>query len=57
MHNSACVWLRLRYTNDPREALREFNFARKDTKWGGQAILHMVEVGAKIARPQQGYIE
>jgi hypothetical protein len=35
----------LRYTNDPREALREFNFARKDTKWGGPAILHMVEVG------------
>lgn len=33
-----------RYTNEPREALKAFNFARKDSKWGVQAILHMVEV-------------
>ena len=26
------------------QALKEFNFARKDTKWGGQALLHMVEI-------------
>lgn len=41
-------WLLLpscrRYANEPREALKEFNFARKNTMWGAQAILHMVEV-------------
>lgn len=35
---------RHRWTNAPREALKAFNFARKDTKWGAQALLHMVEV-------------
>ena len=34
-----------RYVNEPREALKEFNFARKDSRWGAQAIMHMVEVG------------
>ena len=33
-----------RYINDPREALKEFNFSRTDTKWGAKAIMHMVEV-------------
>ncbi len=36
--------LHARYSNDPREAVRLFNFARKDGKWGTQSILHMVEV-------------
>ncbi len=34
----------LRFCNNPRDALKEFNLARKDSKWGGQAILHMVEI-------------
>lgn len=25
-----------RYINNPREALKEFNFARTDTKWGAK---------------------
>ena len=33
-----------RYINNPREALKEFNFARTDTKWGAKASLHMVEI-------------
>lgn len=33
-----------RYVNEPRDALKAFNFARKDTKWGPLAIMHMVEV-------------
>lgn len=34
-----------RYSNDPREALRQFNMSRKDSKWGTPSLLHMVEVG------------
>ena len=37
-----------RYINEPREALKCFNYARKDTKWGTQATLHMVEVGGPV---------
>uniref|UniRef100_A0A7S0S5T6 Tetratricopeptide repeat-like domain-containing protein n=1 Tax=Chlamydomonas leiostraca TaxID=1034604 RepID=A0A7S0S5T6_9CHLO len=39
-----CKGLYHRYINEPREALKAFNFARKDTKWGGPATLHMVEI-------------
>uniref|UniRef100_A0A7S3VHC1 Uncharacterized protein n=1 Tax=Dunaliella tertiolecta TaxID=3047 RepID=A0A7S3VHC1_DUNTE len=39
-----CKGLYNRYINEPREALKEFNFARKDSKWGAQAIMHMVEI-------------
>ncbi|KAG1671374.1 hypothetical protein FOA52_002984 [Chlamydomonas sp. UWO 241] len=39
-----CKGVYNRYTNNPREALKAFNLARTDTKWGGKAILHMVEV-------------
>ncbi len=38
------VSLTHRYTNDPRDAVRCFNLARKDGRWGSQSILHMVEV-------------
>ncbi|MEW5298948.1 MAG: hypothetical protein WDW36_002017 [Sanguina aurantia] len=39
-----CKGLHSRYTNDPREALKNFNLARKDSRWGAPSILHMVEV-------------
>jgi len=39
-----CKGMYSRYTNHPREALKEFNLARKDTKWGGESILQMVEI-------------
>lgn len=32
------------YINNPREALKELNLARKDSRWGSSAILHMVEI-------------
>ncbi|PNH02040.1 Tetratricopeptide repeat protein 21A, partial [Tetrabaena socialis] len=32
------------YVNNPREALKELNLARKDSRWGSSAILHMVEI-------------
>ncbi|KAG2502129.1 hypothetical protein HYH03_000619 [Edaphochlamys debaryana] len=39
-----CKGLYNRYINNPREALKELNLARKDTRWGSNAILHMVEI-------------
>eukprot|EP00798_Chlamydomonas_sp_ICE-L_P019308 gene19309-25961_t len=39
-----CKGLHQRYINNPRESLKELNMARKDSKWGGQAIMHMVEI-------------
>ncbi|MEW5313286.1 MAG: hypothetical protein WDW38_004868 [Sanguina aurantia] len=39
-----CKGLHNRYINDPREALKNFNLARKDSRWGAPSILHMVEV-------------
>ncbi|EFJ52945.1 hypothetical protein VOLCADRAFT_78980 [Volvox carteri f. nagariensis] len=39
-----CKGLYNRYTNNPREALKELNLARKDSRWGSSAILHMVEI-------------
>ncbi|KAL6760145.1 intraflagellar transport protein [Haematococcus lacustris] len=39
-----CKGLYNRYINEPREALKELNYARKDTKWGAPALLHMAEV-------------
>ncbi|PNW81978.1 hypothetical protein CHLRE_06g268800v5 [Chlamydomonas reinhardtii] len=39
-----CKGIYNRYINNPREALKELNLARKDTRWGSQAILHMVEI-------------
>jgi len=39
-----CKGLHQRYINQPRDALKEFNLARKDSKWGSQAIFHMVEI-------------
>ncbi|KXZ45770.1 hypothetical protein GPECTOR_50g563 [Gonium pectorale] len=39
-----CKGLYNRYINNPREALKELNLARKDSRWGSNAILHMVEI-------------
>lgn len=39
-----CKGLYNRYINNPREALKELNLARKDSRWGSSAILHMVEI-------------
>jgi len=39
-----CKGLFARYSNDPREALKQLNLARKDGKWGTPSLLHMVEI-------------
>ncbi|KAJ3020917.1 Tetratricopeptide repeat protein 21B [Thoreauomyces humboldtii] len=39
-----CKGLYHRYTNSPNEALKEFNFCRKDTEWGERALTHMIEI-------------
>jgi hypothetical protein len=33
-----------RYLNNPREALKHFNAARRDVKWASQALLAMAEI-------------
>ncbi|KND02289.1 uncharacterized protein SPPG_02764 [Spizellomyces punctatus DAOM BR117] len=39
-----CKGLHYRYSNSPHEALKEFNFCRRDTEWGERALYHMVEI-------------
>ncbi|KAI8590199.1 hypothetical protein BDZ88DRAFT_415862 [Geranomyces variabilis] len=39
-----CKGLYFRYTNSPNEALKEFNFCRKDNEWGERALNHMIEI-------------
>ncbi|KAJ3246801.1 Tetratricopeptide repeat protein 21B [Chytriomyces hyalinus] len=39
-----CKGLQYRYTNSPNEALKEFNFARRDSEWGVEALYNMVEI-------------
>jgi len=39
-----CKGIYNRYTNNPHEALRELNMARKDGEWGERAILNMIEI-------------
>jgi len=39
-----CRGLYQRYINQPREALKELNLARKDTRWGTPSALHMAEI-------------
>ncbi|KAI8911381.1 hypothetical protein DFJ77DRAFT_469797 [Powellomyces hirtus] len=39
-----CKGLYFRYTNSPNEALKEFNFCRKDNEWGERALTHMIEI-------------
>ncbi|KAI8825186.1 uncharacterized protein EV422DRAFT_517791 [Fimicolochytrium jonesii] len=39
-----CKGLHFRYTNATNEALKEFNFCRKDAEWGERALYHMIEI-------------
>ena len=39
-----CCGLYARFTNDVGKAISEFNLARKDERWGAQALTHMVEL-------------
>ena len=39
-----CRGLYLRYRNDPREALKEFNSVRNSGEWGVEATFQMVEI-------------
>ncbi|KAJ3295051.1 Tetratricopeptide repeat protein 21B [Borealophlyctis nickersoniae] len=39
-----CKGLYARYTNNPNEALKEFNFCRRDAEWGERALYNMVEI-------------
>eukprot|EP01041_Mallomonas_annulata_P001871 gene1871-3629_t len=39
-----CKGLYARYTNDIVTAIKDFNLARRDTTWGGDAIVHMIEL-------------
>jgi tetratricopeptide repeat protein 21B len=39
-----CKGLHARYSNNPHEALKNFNMARKDNEWGTQALYNMVEI-------------
>ena len=39
-----CQGLLHRYTNDPRAALKAFNFARREGEWAERALTNMVEV-------------
>jgi len=34
----------MRFGNNPREALQEFNLARGDSNWGTEAVYNMVEI-------------
>jgi tetratricopeptide repeat protein 21B len=33
-----------RYTNNPNDALKEFNSCRRDPEWGQDALYHMIEL-------------
>lgn len=39
-----CQGLYFRFTNDIVRAISSFNLARKDDKWGAQALTHMIEL-------------
>ncbi|KAI9090531.1 hypothetical protein DFS34DRAFT_653976 [Phlyctochytrium arcticum] len=39
-----CKGLQYRYLNNPNDALREFNFCRRDGEWGQLALYHMIEI-------------
>ncbi|KAJ3030267.1 UNVERIFIED_CONTAM: Tetratricopeptide repeat protein 21B [Siphonaria sp. JEL0065] len=39
-----CKGLQYRYTNSPNEALKEFNYARRDSEWGQESLYNMVEI-------------
>jgi tetratricopeptide repeat protein 21B len=39
-----CHGLYARYTNDIGKAIAEFNLARRDDKWGHDALVHMIEL-------------
>jgi tetratricopeptide repeat protein 21B len=39
-----CKGLYQRYTNDVTNAVIEFNLARKDSEWGPDSIMHMIEL-------------
>ena len=39
-----CKGLYARYTNDVSTAIREFNLARRDSVWGPEALIHMIEL-------------
>jgi hypothetical protein len=38
------LFLPARYLNNPRDALKHFNAARRDIKWSSQALLAMAEI-------------
>ncbi|KAJ3084734.1 Tetratricopeptide repeat protein 21B [Rhizoclosmatium hyalinum] len=39
-----CKGLQYRYTNSPNEALKEFNYARRDAEWGTESLFNMIEI-------------
>ncbi len=39
-----CKGLYFRFQNNIRDAIEEFNFARKDGEWGSRALINMVEI-------------
>ncbi|KAI9346469.1 hypothetical protein BDR26DRAFT_855632 [Obelidium mucronatum] len=39
-----CKGLQYRYTNSPNEALKEFNYARRDSEWGQESLYNMIEI-------------
>eukprot|EP00607_Mallomonas_marina_P008435 CAMPEP_0182424556 /NCGR_PEP_ID=MMETSP1167-20130531/10752_1 /TAXON_ID=2988 /ORGANISM="Mallomonas Sp, Strain CCMP3275" /LENGTH=1377 /DNA_ID=CAMNT_0024604441 /DNA_START=94 /DNA_END=4227 /DNA_ORIENTATION=+ len=39
-----CKGLYARYTNDIVTAIKDFNLSRRDTTWGGEALVHMIEL-------------
>ncbi|KAJ3065894.1 Tetratricopeptide repeat protein 21B [Podochytrium sp. JEL0797] len=39
-----CKGLQYRYTNSPNEALKEFNYARRDSEWGTESLYNMIEI-------------
>ncbi|KAJ3038612.1 Tetratricopeptide repeat protein 21B [Rhizophlyctis rosea] len=39
-----CKGLYARYSNNPNDALREFNASRWDAEWGERSLYHMIEI-------------
>ncbi|KAI9207248.1 uncharacterized protein BJ171DRAFT_561472 [Polychytrium aggregatum] len=39
-----CRGLYYRYSNNPNEALKEFNYCRRDAEWGERSLIHMIEI-------------
>ncbi len=44
MHYLQCCTYTFRYLNNPRDALKHFNAARRDLKWSSPAVLAMAEI-------------